>query len=323
MRILNKLFNKKQTKLGIVCLEFNSEGLTIALSKTNADGTMTLVHCEFIASHNKKELLKQLSNDLNLEDYDCHLVLSAEDYQVTTIEKPVVEDTEMHEAITWKINDFTNIAEQDLVLDYYELPLSVRANSPILLDVIICDKSDIAPLINLCQSCDLNLKVIEIQETALRNLSIYLPENNNGIAVLYLQKNTGLIIIERQGQIYLRRQLHIGYEQLQLTENHNMSETGFNAEQNNLALEIQRSLDYVESNFSLSGIGGVAVIPLIDNSQSFINFLSSEHRITARIMDLSALISADTHLEDKTQAFCAPVIGGTLRYEIDSHDPAN
>jgi MSHA biogenesis protein MshI len=89
-------------------------------------------------------------------------------------------------------------------------------------------------------------------------------------------------------------------------------------EQSGLALEIQRSLDYVESFYGLSPISGIAVIPLKQNTEILLNSLTNNHGITARIMDLSTIINSDILLDDNTQSLCAPVIGATLRNSIES-----
>jgi MSHA biogenesis protein MshI len=84
-------------------------------------------------------------------------------------------------------------------------------------------------------------------------------------------------------------------------------------EQNNLALEIQRSLDYVESYYGIPPISGLAIIPLAKYTQNLLDILNKNHGITARIMDLSAIVDSDILLDDVTQSYCSPVIGATLR----------
>jgi len=161
------------------------------------------------------------------------------------------------------------------------------------------------------------LKIIDIQETTLRNLATLLPENDRGIAILHLQKSSGRIIIEQQGTIYLSRKLAIGFERLGLSDNL-LSNEQVAMEQNSLALEIQRSFDYVESFYGLPPISCMAVIPLSENTQGLLNFLNTNHGITARIMDLSTIIDGDILLDDTTQSLCAPVIGATLRNSIEA-----
>ena len=316
MQLFQKFLRKKTTNKGIFALSFTSDGIALAISQY-IDGNKTkLTHCEFIDSNNKQAVLLELTKKHQLKKYDCHLVLSADDYRLITIEAPAVTDSETPEAIRWKINDLIEFHIDDAVIDYYPLPTSKRANSEKQLEVIAVPKSTIQPLVDLCKNCGLQIKVIDILETSLRNLATLLPENDNGIAVLHLQKNTGRIIIEQQGIIYLSRKLAEGFDRLGLTDKIALSEQQIALEQSSLALEIQRSFDYVESYYGLPPFSGLAVIPVTENTQQILNFLNSHHGITTRIMDLSTIIDGDALLDDPTQSLCASVIGATLRNTV-------
>jgi len=309
--LFKKLLGKETISKGVVALSFSPDGIAMAISQVTND-TPFLTHCEFIHTNNKQSVLKELTEKYHLEQYDCTLVLSPDDYRLISIEAPNVTDDELTEAIRWKIADLIEFPIEDAVIDYYALPSSERANSNKMLEIIAAPQSSIQPLVDLCKQCNLQLKIIDIQETTLKNLASLLPENERGIAVLHLQKTTGRIIIEQQDSLYLSRKLATGFERLGVTES-SLSDAQITMEQGGLALDIQRSFDYVESFYGLPPISGIAVIPLAENTQELLNFLNYNHGITARIMDLSAIIEGDILLDDPTQSLCAPVIGATLR----------
>ncbi len=317
MHLLNKLLGKKSPSKGCVALSFNAEGIAIAVSQQTEGQQPSLIHCEFIPSNNKLNDLKSLTEQYSLSDYTCHLVMATDDYRLVSIEQPAVEENEMAEAIRWKISDLIDFDIDNAITDYYSLPVPGRANSKKMLDIIASPKSAIQPLIELCRQCELELQIIDIQETCLRNLATLLPENDRGIAVLHLQKNLGQITIEQQGEIYLNRKLAIGYERLGLGQSF-LSAEQIAMEQNGFTLDIQRSFDYLESFYGLPPIPGLAVIPLQEDTQGLLNFLNGSYGITARIMDLSTIIDGDILLDDATQSLCAPVIGATLRNSLQS-----
>jgi len=316
VHLFNKLLGKKKTSKGIVALSFTSEGIALAISEYTVEQKTKLTHCDFFHTNNKLSDLKELTEKYHLIEYDCHLVLSSEDYRLISIDKPVVEDNELNEAILWKISDLLEYPVDDAVTDYYALPVSERANSTPMLEVIASPKQTIQALVDLCLHCNLQLQIIDIQETTLRNLATLLPENEQGIAVLYLQKNSGQVTIERQSSIYLNRKLAIGFDRLGFSDSF-LSDEQISMEQNGLALEIQRSFDYIESYYGIPPITGLAVIPLPQDTQSLLNILNNNHGITARIMDLSAIIDSDILLDDSTQSLCASVIGATLRNSLE------
>lgn len=315
MQWLQKLFRKKSTCQGIVGIGFSPEGIAIAVSNYAENNLLKLVYCEFVHTTNAAEYPVILQNrfvTLNLAHYDCHLVLNPDDYQRIKIDTPPVPEAEIPLAIRWKIADLIDFPVDEAVLDYYPVPIS--NGNEATLDVIACPNSIIKPKIAHCTQAGLRLKVIDIQETCLRNLAALLPKNEQGVTVLYLQKTFGIILIQKQGIIYLARQINIGYERLNLLNKFDTDSY------DNLALEIQRSLDYIESYYRISITSALAIIPWADNSQTLVDKLNDNYGINAYLMDLSALIPCDIPLDYSTQSLCAPVIGATLRHLIAQHD---
>lgn len=317
MRLFSSVFNKKAVNKGITALSFTSEGISLAIAEFTNDQKTLLTHCEFIHTNKKKDTLKTLVKKYNLQDYDCYLVLAADDYRMITIEAPAVPDNELSDAVRWKISELVDFNIEEATVQYYPLPESGRANSENKLEVIATPKSNIQPLVDLCLLNELQLKVIDIEETCLRNLASKLPENENGIAVLHLHKSTGQILIEKQGGIYLSRKLALGYDRLGVT-NSFMSDGQIELEQSSLALDIQRSFDYMESYYNFPPFSELAIIPIPENTQGILDFLNINHGITSRIMDLSTFIDGDSFLKDETQSYCASVIGATLRHELEA-----
>ena len=318
MNLFQKLFKKNKPNQGVAALSFTPEGIALAISQFNkSNKKQELIHCEFIPTKSIQPTLNELTEKHQLTKYDTHLVLHANDYRLVTIEAPAVPDDEISQAIRWKISDLIDFHIDDAVTDFYPLPKSDRANSEEQLEVVATKKSMVQPLIDYCLNCKLQLKIIDIQETTLRNLATQLPENKNGVTLLYLQKKTGQIIIERQGLVYLNRKLVVGYDRLGLTDSFLGTEQ-IELEQNNLALDIQRSFDYVESYYGLPPTSGLMVIPVAENTQNIVGFLVNNHSIPAQVMNLSTLIESRISVDDATQSLCASVIGATLRNTLMS-----
>jgi len=304
------LFTKKKSKLGVVVLSFTADGIAIAISKNTEEHSVR--YCEFIPTNKKFETLKDLTEKHKLDQYECHLVLATEDYRLISLEAPPVTDDEMLEAIRWKINELIDFAE-DALIDYYEIPKPERAHSTAMIEVVATPKSTVQPLVDLCINCGLTPTIIDTQEMALRNLAALLPENDRGIAVLHLDKLSGQIIIEKQSTIYLNRKVASGYNRLGLNEVI-LSDEQVSLEQSGLALDIRRSIDHVEHTYNLPPSSELAVLPLPENTQGLLNFLNNNYGITARVLDLTAIIDCDIALDDNTQSHCATVIGATLRH---------
>ncbi len=320
MQLLKKFFQKKTVCRGIVGISFLQHGIAIALARFSENNKLTLFHCEFIdagKAENQQNALSALAVQHKLAEYDCHLVLTGDNYRRVNIEAPAVDESEITEAIRWKINELIDFPVEKAVIDYYHGPMAVRANSSKMLEVIASPIDIIKDLIEKCAKAGLRLKVIDIQETTLRNLAVQLPENDRGIALLYLQEFSGTLLIQKETTIYVFRKFEIGYKKLGLDEAYSSDSPTAHAH-TNLALEIQRSLDYVESYYGLPHISALAVIPLPENTHNLLDSLSTNLGIAARMIDLSGLIDCDILIDGRTQSFCAPVIGSTLRYALET-----
>lgn len=339
MQWLQKLFSKKNSRKGIIGISFLPQGISIAIANYTKNNSLSLSHCELIAVKNPNDyaaLLRRWVINHELRDYECYLVLDINDYQRVNIEAPAVPVNEMSLAIRWKIHELIDVPSDDAVIDFYHVPDFIEGVPS--LEVIACANATVKPLIEHCIQAGLSLTVIDIQETTLRNLAALLPNNSLGVAVLYLQPSSGIILIQKQGVIYMARKIAIGYEELDL-ENSFPTDILAEMEHDNLllenpsfgddtpailrvhdslALEIHRSLDYVESYYNISSITELAIIPWADETKDLVDKLNIFYGITAYPMDLAFLLDCDSALDYATQSLCASVIGATLRNAVAS-----
>ncbi|MDF1583249.1 MAG: pilus assembly protein PilM [Methyloprofundus sp.] len=313
MELLAKLLGKKKVCHGVVSVCFLPQGLSVAIAKYTLENKLALEFSDFFAITDKNEqanTLSRLANEYGLKQFHCYLLLAPADYRHLTIETPPVTSDEMREALRWKIADLVDFSVEEACIDFYHLPEAKHSSSNSMLAAIASSTAVLKPKINRCGLAGLNIEVIDIQETALRNLATLLPENNRGVAILHLLPKHGSIIIQKKGSIYLSRKLDFGFTDLGL-ESQTLSQPI-----NDLALDIQRSLDYVESYYGIPPISTLAVIPVPSHTEIILNHLNENLSANARIMDISTILEGDTILTDKTQAYCATVIGATLRHEV-------
>lgn len=318
MRFLQNIFNKTpQIPEGIVAISFLPTGFSIAITRYKENNRPRLLFCDFIDQPQKQwsNTLQALVTSYRLEKYVCHVLLNPDQYRSFGSEALKVDPHEMKQAVRWRIADMLDYPVEQAFIDYYPLPKSNRANSPPRIEAISCNQSVVNPFLRICQQADLKVAVIEIQEMALRNLATLLPESERGVAVLNLQPTSGHIIIQQAGTLFLSRRFDMGYNRL--VDNSFNNEPQILMEQDTLALEIQRSLDYVENYYGIPPISSLAVLLVPNRTESIVNNLMTHHGITARTLDLSAIVEGEIILTDALQNACAPVIGASLRRFIE------
>jgi len=319
MQLLRKFFKRKSVSKGIVAISFINKDMTIAISNFIENQQLLLIHCEFIEAISPESLNSQFSElvaRFGLAEYECHLVLTGEHYRRVNVEAPAVAEHEIIEALRWKVNELIDFPIEKAVIDYYKVPMPMRANSSNMLEVIASPIDVLKGYVKQCTDLGLEPSIIDIQETTLRNLAVHTPENEHGIAMLYLTAFSAMLLIQKSGTLYVSRKIDVGYQQLGLEDAFSNDCPTVNVHRK-LALEIQRSLDYVESYYKIAAISVLGIIPLAEHSQNLLDSLDQNLGVAARMFDITQMIACDIALNARTQSFCAPVLGATLRYVIE------
>lgn len=253
--------------------------------------------------------ISQLAKTLNLDRHVCVTMLALGTYFLLFVEAPDVPPAELRAAIRWRIKDLIDFHIDDAVIDVFEVPNQKATGKNSMMYAVVARSSVVRQQIELLTGAGLKLDVIDIPELALRNVSALLPEDVAGVALLYLARRSGLIVLTRQGTLYLSRRLDTGIEQLGA----NLGEAESRLDR--IIVEIQRSLDYYETHFLQPAITNVVVTPLPDHLAGAAEYLAEQLGIAVRCMDINAMIDVDPPLSPETQSRCLLAIGAALRRE--------
>jgi len=227
---------RKPSKYHSVGIEYGVNDVHIcALRKVN--GQLTWVKQYKCDADDWQDALKAFVDEHKLQNTRCVVALSISKYQLLQVDKPAVPDAEINQALQWTVKEQL-FSDGELAVDYFDLP-AAPANSK-KINVVAIGQHEIIEIRNGVLQAGLQLESIGAQELAMCNL---LP--NSDEAAIMLHQNVGeqicLSIVKNQ-LLYFSRRLR-SYENLA-----NFSEQELQmGVVDNLALEIQRSMDYFES----------------------------------------------------------------------------
>lgn len=106
------------------------------------------------------------------------------------------------------------------------------------------------------RSAHIPLSVIDIAETAQRNIAALFETPDRGLAFLYVGQANSLLTVNFRGELYLARRIEAGMEQLL------KSQGGGNDELlNRILLELQRSFDHLDRQYPFVNIAKVLLGP--------------------------------------------------------------
>lgn len=307
--------NKKQSVAAVVPGDM---GVTVATLSSGEDKPQLKV-CDFSlweegVEHEK--LLAQKVREFSLGKHDCTTVMGLGEYSVLSIDAPDVPPAELRAAVRWQVKDLIDFHIDDAVIDVFDAPASAAHGQQNKLYVVVSKLSAVRERVDHLQDAEANLTTIDIPEMVLRNIMACLPENEAGVAMVYLTRERGLIVVARQSTLYFARTLDIGFQYLNQGGNDG---SGLSLENNaafdKLVLEVQRSLDYYDRYFAQPPVAGLVLAPTEEPIAGLDEYINQALGLSVRHLDLGEIVDCESPLSTAQQAHCLPAIGAVLRQE--------
>ncbi|MFL6649308.1 MAG: pilus assembly protein PilM, partial [Sulfurifustaceae bacterium] len=235
----------KRTVPGLTGIDLREDGVSIVRVVREPGRAPQVTLCDFAEWHDADEcdrVLGRLASDHHLKRARCTTVLDPDEYTLLLTEAPDVPADELRSAVRWRIKDLIDFHIDDATIDVFDVTTPNAPGKTRPMYVVAARNQAIQRRVELCDAAGVGLDVIDIPEMAQRNLAAILPEDVRGVVMLSLGSTHGLITITRQGEIFLSRRVEIGTDTLQAAEDRALYF-------DQIALEVQRSLDYFDSHF--------------------------------------------------------------------------
>lgn len=305
--MLSFLKFKSKSVTGAAGVEVQADGISLAVSTLGENGAPKISQSLYrpCKAADRKAALNEMVSELGADGLSCHVVLPPGQFKTYPIEKPKVEDAELADAVRWKVKDLLDFDLADAVTDVYESPADSLRGRPAQVNVVVSKSKVIQELVDLINQSGLELASIDIVDFAIRNVEHLISENNDRpIAVLYLRSGAGMMVLAKGSDVYLSRYFDFSSQAL-----NEPSQQSTVIQQ--LALEVQRSFDYFESQMgqvppqTIYLLGPNPNLPLT-------NMLGGSIAATAELLDLSPLfIESKVCGLNEINTFAA--MGGALR----------
>lgn len=293
---------------GIFAIGLDREGIAIAQVLTRPGQRPALLagdYCPYGDKSTANTLMQSISQKYHLQKAFCSSVLESSDYKLLLTEAPDVPADELHAALRWRIKDLIDASVNDITLDVIDAPHTAGTQRTAVY-VVAARNEVIWQRVDLLKSAKVNLQIVDIAEMAQRNIARLLPQEAMGIAALSLRPHYSLITLSRAGELYLSRNLAVG---LEIMRDPQQRDSAFNQ----VALEIQRSLDYYESHFRQSPIRQLALLPVPSEATRLVEYLRQNLSIEVKVVDLNELVDHETEMSRDLQAKIFLSFGAALR----------
>ncbi len=177
------------------------------------------------------------------------IVLAPHWYQLLPVDRPDGDDNEVANSLLWAVKDMVNIPVQNLHLDFFD---SCLPNQP-KVSVVVMDKSELQKLVHGAVDSHLTIEGISIEELALCHAT---PKNEQAKLIISHYAGQDLLFtVIRDGGLCMHRRVR-GF-----TDIHSISEQDLAyGAADNLSLELQRSMDYFESQLRQAPVSAVDIL---------------------------------------------------------------
>jgi MSHA biogenesis protein MshI len=250
----------------------------------------------------------------------CTLVLDREDYLLAQMQAPDVPEKDLRDALLWQIKPKIDFPIQDTVLDIIDFP-PTKNQSERRVYAAVANASRLQRKVDWLHDAGAQLGAIDIPELVTRNLISRLPEQTDrGVVLLSLQEQDSHILLCRNDALYLARNIAIGYKRLH--RGYGESDPNGGPDEmpdevsvllDRMALEIQRTVDFYDGNYSHESTLAFYVTPAMARLPGTLDFFRVNLGLQARVLDLNALFPGPEKCLPDEQITYIKAAGAALR----------
>lgn len=303
-----------QTRLAVA---FDELGFSYALVD-RSKAKPFVKDCGFINAKNEAQTLKELKSlclTHHFEDLECSLVLSPEKYFFFLVDAPDIESQNFADSLRWRMKDYLEFPVEEAVFDYVELPRSKFLDKKMVY-LIASRRAVVEKQVGLMEASGFNVDIVETPEFAIKNIAKLLEENEQGEAFVKLHPLQSKIVLVRKNDLYLMRNIDVDITDVFDKSSMNLSlEEKSQVRQlvDDLALEIQRSLDYCTSVLKQSPAQSLVFSPVGFACEDFLTEMRTVLGFPVKTLDCRHYIDFFEDFPLEKQARCFAALGAALR----------
>ena len=235
----------KKTEQGWLAISLEAGAVGFVHGQFSSSGPSAISRCGARTLEANQAGPDRLARELPVGRFQCATLLRPGEYQLLLVEAPTVPRDELKSALRWRIKDMVDYHMDDATLDVLDIPPERSGAAGNHSMYAVSARNDVIQArIKQFEDARIPLSVIDIPETAQRNIAALFESEGRGLALLYLGNDFGLLTINFGGELYLGRRIDAGIEQLK-----GASEQARESAMNRILVELQRTFDHFERQF--------------------------------------------------------------------------
>ena len=342
---------KRKSSKDRLVVSWSAGTFAFVRARAQSDGVFALqqMGVERQGTDSKEDFVRRLQA-LGLKGMVAHTMLRPEQYQLLQIDAPPVAPEELRAAARFQIREMVNVHIDDITLDVMQVG-DGEQKGPNNLFVVAAKNEVVREVIALGDALHWDVSVIDIQETAQRNLQSALARQDGRLeradaALLITDELQAVLTISANEELFFTRRLDLpqGFLGLAWGAVHEVaqdavpdgftpvseyvpdyaggdtssadasSDQGDTDRIQRFLVEVQRSLDLWDRTWSSMPLAGLRVYAG-ERSPEMADWLSREMGQTVSAMNLGASFPGLDSMALVDQIYCLPLLGVLLRTE--------
>ncbi|MBF0435919.1 MAG: hypothetical protein HQL77_11180 [Magnetococcales bacterium] len=308
-QLLQKFLNKEGSSDAQVGLSWDDTGLSMALVSgmlADTPSVKVLHHTPWEEGVGRSLVLLGLAKRFDALKVPYVFCMDLDSYSLFPNDAADVPLSELAQAMKWAVRDRLDFSVEEAIVDCFFIPDTLRVATQRKVYVAATRKEDVKKCLEIIRPTRLELKAIEITELALNNLASFLPESPKGLALLYFPPvgEWGCLLVCRGGSLFLaRRVAAMSADALELGIDPGRA----------MASDVQRSLNYAESNFFSQPVEILYLIAIPETDQLLRHSLTNHLNVRIKTLQLDFLFKGPTPEDPIAFIHALPALGAALR----------
>ncbi len=288
---------------------------------TAVAGKPSLAHCRFyprVQGEEPGRVLARALRDSGLQRVRFVALLNRGEYLLFPTAAPDLPRAEWADNQRWKLVDRIDYPPEEAVVELFEQPDVAGADGGGNPGIYVAAARErvVRACADLFHDAGLEPETIGIQELALAHLGAALPEDLQGVALLFLGPRDGLMMVTRQKKLFIVRSIDIGLESLGSFS----GSPGVGIEYSlaggdplaEVTLEVRRTLNHYESHFFQPPLRHLHLAPLGVPLPALSQGLADSLGMVVTAFPVERVVNLPEGLDETTLARCLPAVGAAL-----------
>lgn len=312
MQWFDKLTSDKHKARGTVGIEISVDGL-MGVMLTAVDAEKPQLN-RWVFKEAKEaqwqDALLHIVESLDASGCDLYICFTPEFYELMLIDAPEVADDELTQAVKWRVKDLLPESIENYVVDAFRLPDDAYRGRMDMIYVACINKQLIQRVVEICDDLPVALVELSINELARCRLFADASMADQSLALVDIQSGgRGKIDLIENQALYLSRNVDIEFDAEQAAaETPAWLNNGMVMD--SLALDIQRSLDYYESQLGKMGVSKIYLLSHEPLNEDFLKDMTRKLPVKVESFGLESAVTGA--VPNELLSNCCSAIGAAM-----------